>query len=168
MKRPALSPAIEDLVPHAGPMCLLARVRHWDAESIHCDAVIDSGDDHPLAIAGRLPATALIEYAAQAMAAHGRLVASAPAGSAPVAGRPAADNAAGPGPRPGRLAGLRAIHLACRWVTCNALDVRVQRLGGDDDSVLYDFTVHPGPATAADTSPPLASGRAVVILAPSS
>lgn len=151
-------PPVAALVPHAGPMCLLDRVIDWDAAGIRCEATV--GEAHPLQVDGRLPATSLIEYAAQAMAAHGRLIAGSPAGDP--AGDPATDEAGdGTGPRPGRLVGLRATELACRWVTERRLRIEVRRLGGDPANVLYGFEVF-GEAPRGEH--PLASGRAVVTL----
>ena len=73
--------AIAARIPHAGPMCLLDQAVSWDESRIECtafarpprhpDAAARSGPEasvaaHPLAQDGRLPATAAIEYAAQA------------------------------------------------------------------------------------------------------
>ena len=72
-------------IPHQGPMCLLDHVERWDAESIVCQATSHRSADHPLRAHGRLGSACGIEYAAQAMAVHGALVAS-DAHSAPSAG----------------------------------------------------------------------------------
>ena len=66
--------AIAARVPHAGAMCLLDSVVSWDEQHIECRAASHASPTHPLAQDGRLPATAAIEYAAQAMALHGCLV----------------------------------------------------------------------------------------------
>lgn len=131
---------VADLVPHSGPMCLLGRIVDWTDDRLRCTATI--ADGHPLAMDGRLPSTALIEYAAQAMAAHGRLVAGAT--TAP--------------PRPGMLVGIRSTTLAQRWVDARGLAITVERRSGDEVNVLYDFVV--GDAAG----PVLASGRAIVVL----
>jgi predicted hotdog family 3-hydroxylacyl-ACP dehydratase len=136
---PAAGP-VADLVPHSGPMCLLGEIVDWSDERLRCTAAIS--DSHPLAIDGRLPATALIEYAAQAMAAHGRLVAGAATAR----------------PRPGMLVGIRSTTLARRWVDARQLAITVERRSGDEVNVLYDFVV--GEAAG----PVLASGRAIVVL----
>ena len=54
----------------------LEQVTAWDEHRIEClGAGFSAGnEDHPLSCDGRLPSTAAIEYAAQAMALHGRLV----------------------------------------------------------------------------------------------
>lgn len=157
---PALAPPVASLVPHAGPMCLLERVLDWDADRIRCAATI--ADAHPLRDGERLPATALIEYAAQAMAAHGRLLALADAGANEAAG--AAVGTPAPGPKPGRLVGLRATELACRWVDHRRLMIDVRRLGGDAAGILYDFTVVG--SDAGSDAVTLATGRAFVALEP--
>ena len=158
------APPVASLVPHAGPMCLLDRVLDWDAERILCEASV--ADAHPLKAGGRLPATALIEYAAQAMAAHGRLLALAIA-----TGGNGADDGK---PTPGMLVGLRATDLSCRWVSHRRLAIEVRRLGGDVANILYGFEISgtdtPGTdmpgvdAGAAGQGVTLASGRAFVTL----
>lgn len=187
-RTPIAPPPVAGLVPHAGPMCLLDRVLDWDADQIRCEATVSG--PHPLKIGARLPATALIEYAAQAMAAHGRLLALAPAdegvgdrpdGERPEGGGPdRIDGSDGGLPTPGRLVGLRATDLNCRWVDHERLLVHVRRLGGDSTNVLYGFEVFgsdamtaPAEVGAAPSHPAtasegvaLASGRAFVTLEP--
>lgn len=68
-------------IPHAGRMCLLESVERWSRRDIHCVATSHRAPDNPLRSGDRLPISAGIEYAAQAMAVHGSLV--EPAGSAP-------------------------------------------------------------------------------------
>lgn len=72
------------LIPHSGDMCLLRRVHAFDDAMIECR--VDSHKDaaNPLRNAAGLPVSAGIEYAAQAMAAHGAL--SARDGSRPRSG----------------------------------------------------------------------------------
>jgi predicted hotdog family 3-hydroxylacyl-ACP dehydratase len=144
--------AIAARIPHADAMCLLDRVVSWDEDHIECtgDAHAGSaGAPHPLADRGRLPATAAIEYAAQAMALHGSLLQERAA---------AANGGRREPPRRGFLAGLRSVRLHCRWIAADrpALFVRVERFAGDDVQVLYDFEVRAGD--------PVAQGRAVVVL----
>lgn len=140
--------AIAARIPHAGAMCLLERVLRWDPAQLEClgRAASLEGSPHPLARGGRLPSVAAIEYAAQAMALHGRLVLEQ-----------AGDGGAGT-PTRGFLAGLRGVQVRGRWVTAGAtpLRVRVERFAGDALQVLYDFTV--------EADGPIASGRAVVVL----
>ena len=55
-------------------MCLLDSVEAWDADAIHCTAAAQ-GALHPLSREGAVPAIAAVEYAAQATAVHGSLLA---------------------------------------------------------------------------------------------
>ena len=41
---------IAGLIPHAGRMCLLARVDAWDARTIRCTATGHADADHPLLV----------------------------------------------------------------------------------------------------------------------
>lgn len=134
--------AIAARIPHHGTMCLLDSVDAWDAESIRCRARTHHDPANPLRDRGGLPATAAIEYAAQAMAVHGALV-------APTEGTP----------RAGYLASVRSVELNVAHLDgiAGELDVRAERLTGNDSQVLYRFTV-----CAAGTT--LVSGRATVIL----
>ena len=72
-------------IPHSGSMCLLERLEGWDAESIRCTTTTHSQADNPLRTESGLLAPNAIEYAAQAMALHGGLLAEE--GSAPSAPR---------------------------------------------------------------------------------
>jgi predicted hotdog family 3-hydroxylacyl-ACP dehydratase len=140
-------------------MCLLDRVLSWDGDHLECSAGLSlSTADHPLAQDGRLPATAAIEYAAQAMALHGRLMQEQAAEDAAAADPEGAASAPSQAPRRGFLAGLRSIHLHARWIGVDTplLTIRVERFAGDEVQVLYDFEVR--------GSGPIARGRAVVVL----
>ncbi|WP_423823909.1 hypothetical protein V5738_08070 [Salinisphaera sp. SPP-AMP-43] len=122
---------IAGLVPHAGAMCLLDEVIAWSADRIHCRAGIDAAAEHPLAGAEGVPATALIEYAAQATAAHGTLLARAER----QAGAPAAE---------GRLVALRSIELAAapaEIAAAGTLDIHAERLMADPAGSIYRFRV---------------------------
>jgi predicted hotdog family 3-hydroxylacyl-ACP dehydratase len=149
--------AIAARIPHAGAMCLLDRVISWDEQHIECAAfggAMINGSPHPLAQDGKVPATAAIEYAAQAMALHGRLVQEQlQADKADKANKAVQET-----PRRGFLAALRSVRLHCRWLEAGepALTVRAERFAGDAVQVLYDFEVR--------TTAPIAQGRAVVVL----
>jgi len=71
---------IESRIPHHGPMCLLDEVIGWDAERITCTSSSHRSADNPLRARGRLGIACGIEYAAQAMAVHGALIAALEAG----------------------------------------------------------------------------------------
>ena len=129
-------------LPHQGSMCLLDGVAGWNAQSIHCTASSHRLADHPLRAHGRLGAACGIEYAAQAMAAHGALLA-----------RDAAR------PRAGYLASMRSVslHVARLDDLAADLDVAAERLSGDEQTILYGFAVR-----AAGRL--LLEGRAAVLL----
>ena len=73
---------IERNIPHQGRMCLLDEVMEWDAQHIRCRSGTHRLPDHPLHSQGRLGVACGIEYAAQAMAAHGALAGMAGVASA--------------------------------------------------------------------------------------
>lgn len=129
-------------IPHQGDMCLLDAVVEWSADHILCRAVSHTDPIHPLRAAGRLGAAHGIEYAAQAMAVHGALVAGADAA-----------------PRQGYLTSVRGVSLHVERLDDldGALDVRAERLSGDVNNVLYRFTVAHGGRC-------LLEGRAAVVL----
>ena len=134
--------AIAARIPHQGSMCLLDAVLAWDSGQIHCRASSHRQPDNPLRAAARLGAACGIEYAAQAMAVHGALL--APAGAPP---------------RPGYLASVRSVQLAVDRLDDLAqdLDIVAERLSGDENNILYHFRVeHAGNL--------LLSGRAAVML----
>ncbi|BAL24087.1 hotdog family protein [Azoarcus sp. KH32C] len=134
--------AIAARIPHQGSMCLLAGVDEWNPDSIRCHATSHRDEANPLREDWGLPATSAIEYAAQAMAVHGALI--APPGDAP---------------RSGYLASVRSVELVVDRLdtVTTPLDIRAERLTGNDNQILYTFTV----AAAGVT---LVSGRAAVIL----
>jgi predicted hotdog family 3-hydroxylacyl-ACP dehydratase len=121
---------IAQLIPHAGPMCLLERVLHWDRERIVCEATNHRDTTHPLAHDGVLDATAAIEYAAQAMAVHGALLAATAV-------------MAGAEPKVGYLASVREV--VCRapylHTLAGALNIEATRLMGEESRVMYEFVV---------------------------
>ena len=134
---------IARLIPHSGAMCLLERVLEWDETRILCQATSHLLADNPLRTSSGLLATAAIEYAAQAMAVHGALLAQG----------------AGQAAMPGMLASARSVTLHCLRLDelMQPLDVRAERLAGDDRQLLYAFEV----SHAGD---PVATGRATVVL----
>ena len=68
--------AIARLVPHQGAMCLLDAVLAWTATSITCRATSHLSPANPLRHANRLGLLAGAEYAMQAAALHGGLLAA--------------------------------------------------------------------------------------------
>ncbi|MET3494788.1 hydroxymyristoyl-ACP dehydratase [Variovorax boronicumulans] len=130
-------------IPHSGSMCLLEQLDAWDADVIRCSTTTHRLPDNPLRTAGGLLSPNAIEYAAQAMALHGGLLA-----------------AEGSTPSAGFLATARNVRLAVARLDDihGALHVEARRLSGDERQVLYEFSVK------ADDNRMLAEGRAVVVL----
>ncbi|WP_365977619.1 hotdog family protein [Thiobacillus sp.] len=129
-------------IPHQGDMCLLDAVLEWSDTVIVCHAVSHTSPANPLRAEGRLGAAAGIEYAAQAMAVHGALIAG--------------DDAP---PRQGYLTSVRSVslHVGRLDDLPGALDVRAERLSGDGNHILYQFSLaHAGRC--------LLEGRAAVVL----
>ena len=133
-------------IPHAGAMCLLDSVSFWDAGRIICTATGHRRPDHPLRLGGRLGVAAGIEYAAQAMAVHGSLL---------------AEGAAAGKPPPGFLASARSVRLHVRWLDDIAADLCIEacQLAAGAQALAYAFEVH-----AADRL--LLAGRASILLRP--
>ena len=134
---------IAALIPHQGRMCLLARLLSWDAAHIHCSATSHRDADNPLRSASGLLASAAIEYAAQAAALHGGLLAQA----------------AGAGATPGYLASARGVefHRLRLDDLPGALDIKAERLAGDAHQLLYAFSVRHAGRVVVD-------GRLAVVL----
>jgi predicted hotdog family 3-hydroxylacyl-ACP dehydratase len=130
-------------IPHSGSMCLLERLEGWDADEIRCSTTTHRLADNPLRTAGGLLAPNAIEYAAQAMALHGGLLA-----------------AEGKTPSAGFLASARNVRMAVARLDDieGALQVQARRLSGDERQILYEFAVK------AEDGRMLAEGRAVVVL----
>lgn len=130
------------LIPHAGSMCLLDGVEQWDAQHIVCFSNSHLLEDNPLRREGFLAALHGVEYAAQAMAVHGGLLA----------------REAGEANPAGFLAALRDVQLHCERLDDKSAPLRIEatelmRSGG---SFIYEFSV-----TAAGSE--LLSGRLTVM-----
>lgn len=133
---------IARLVPHAGSMMLLDQVIGHDQQTIHCRAQLLPDDQHPLVRNGALPATALAEYGAQAMAVHGGLLAEP-----------------GTPPRPGRLVALGQLALSIDALAHpSTLDIHARCLSGDRAGQIYEFEI-------VDGDKSLARGRATIMFA---
>ncbi|MGH8441287.1 MAG: phosphotransferase [Nevskiaceae bacterium] len=64
---------IQGLIPHAGNMCLLESVEHWDENTVRCTSRTHLDTANPLRSRNGLLALHLVEYGAQATAVHGAL-----------------------------------------------------------------------------------------------
>jgi predicted hotdog family 3-hydroxylacyl-ACP dehydratase len=145
---------IEQHIPHKGRMCLLDEVLSWDAARIRCRSVTHRAPDNPLRAHERLGAACGIEYAAQAMAVHGALVAA----SAPLASTVSTSMRGTIGAAVGYLASVRNVALYVRRLDDLGPDLiaTAERVTGDARTVLYEFAVW-----AAER--PLLSGRASIV-----
>jgi predicted hotdog family 3-hydroxylacyl-ACP dehydratase len=130
---------IESRIPHRGRMCLLDEVIAWSDARVSCRSSTHREADNPLRAYGRLGIACGIEYAAQAMAVHGALVAP---------GSPAA----------GFLAAVRDV----RFHSLRLDDVQgdlicdAARMAGDASTALYEFELRSEAAL-------LLRGRATVV-----
>lgn len=133
---------IEAHIPHKGSMCLLDEVLRWDAARIVCRASSHRRADNPLRAHGRLGAACGVEYAAQAMAVHGAIIASC----------------AGTTARGGLLASVRNLVLQVSRLDDLEADLiaSAERLAGDEGSTLYEFTLSSGARE-------ILSGRASIV-----
>lgn len=133
---------IENHIPHKGDMCLLDTVLQWSPEQIHCRASSHRLATNPLRLNGRLGSACGIEYAAQAMAIHGALLAPA-------------DHP----PTQGYLTSVRETELLTERLDTlpGDLDITAERLSGDSSMVLYQFSI-------SSAGRPLLRGRASVML----
>lgn len=115
---------LRGLLPHAGGMFLLDRVIRHSEHDIECAARSHTSPDHPLRSDGQLSSLHLVEYAAQATAAHGALRTG--------------------GVRRGMLAALREIRLHVDRIDDIGADLTVHatlRMAQPAGS-LYEFRVH--------------------------
>lgn len=117
---------IARLIPHAGRMCLLDEVTAWDATTIRCLARSHRDPANPMRAGAELPALCGIEYAAQAMAVHGRL-------SSTVTEKP----------RAGYLASVSDVVCAVRRLDDldGDLVIEAEKRAGDEGRVQYGFTL---------------------------
>lgn len=145
---------IEQHIPHKGRMCLLDEVLSWDATRIRCRSSSHRAGDNPLRSHGRLGAACGIEYAAQAMAVHGALIAS----SAPLASTVSMSVRSSIGASVGYLASVRNVALHVRRLDDLEADLiaTAERITGDGRTVLYEFSVWGAPQL-------LLSGRASIV-----
>jgi predicted hotdog family 3-hydroxylacyl-ACP dehydratase len=133
---------IAAMIPHAGDMCLLDGVLYWDQDSIRCRTLMHRAARNPLRKAGHVSGICGIEFAAQAMAVHGRLAGGVDAK-----------------PRAGYLASVRDVR--CTQECLDRLEgdliVKAERLMGDEEQAIYQFALE---WAGSD----ILSGRAAVVL----
>ena len=119
--------AVAALLPQKDAMCLIDSVERYDATSIACATHRHRDEGNPLREDGRLSPLAGIEFAAQAMAAHGAL-------------------AGGGAPLGGWLARVRDCVVSCeRMDTLPApLTIEAERIAGGERALSYRFVITAG------------------------
>ncbi len=134
---------IANHIPHQGTMCLLQKVQTWNQDKIVCHANSHRALDNPLRAHGQLGIACGIEYAAQAMAVHGALL--APADSTR--------------PKVGYLVSVRSVTMAVTRLDDIEADLVITAscMMANESNMLYQFTV-----SANDKV--LLEGRAAVVL----
>jgi predicted hotdog family 3-hydroxylacyl-ACP dehydratase len=137
---------IESHIPHQGGMCLLNEVMNWNAARVQCRSSTHRDPANPLRAQDRLAAVCGIEYAAQAMAVHGALIASRIRTSQKTAGVA------------GYLASVRNVVLYVDRLDDVEGDLMAtaELVTGDERTVLYDFSVSGGERV-------LLAGRATIV-----
>jgi predicted hotdog family 3-hydroxylacyl-ACP dehydratase len=135
--------ALRRLVPHRGTMCLLDAIAAWDEAGITALALSHRTTRNPLRRHGLLPAVCGVEYALQAMAAHGAL-------------RAAGGRRAQPA---GYLTSLRGLDLAAERLddVAGPLLVTAEVLASESRGFVYRFAVDGGGRR-------LLAGQAAIIL----
>jgi predicted hotdog family 3-hydroxylacyl-ACP dehydratase len=124
--------ALADLLPQRDAMRMLDAVESYDAQSIVCTSARHADTANPLAEDGRLSPLAGIEFAAQAMAAHGALV-----------GLPAGGSARG------WLARVRDCVVQCERMDRlpTPLRIEAERIAAGEHALSYRFRISAGGAT---------------------
>jgi predicted hotdog family 3-hydroxylacyl-ACP dehydratase len=137
---------IERHIPHQGGMCLLDEVLMWNPGRVQCRSSTHRDIANPLRSRDRLAAVCGIEYAAQAMAVHGALIASRIT--------PSSQSAA----VAGYLASVRNVALFARRLDDVESDLvaAAELVTGDEHTVLYDFSV-------SGNERVLVAGRATIV-----
>lgn len=139
---PLTKPEICRLLPHTGDMCLLDAVQQWSDDEIVCSTSSHRDPANPLRCGDVLAAVSGVEYAAQAIGVHGRLVTRNET-------KPAA----------GFLASLRdvALHVDRLDDIADTLTIKVRRLADSGQGVMCEFII-----TASGRQ--LLTGRATLLL----
>lgn len=139
---------IATMIPHTGTMCLLDAVLGWDLRSIRCLSQRHTRLDNPLRRKdGTVSAACGIEFAVQAMAVHGFLIATD-------VGRPSE----------GYLVSLRDVRMSAALLkNCDSdLIIDAERLMGDEHGATYRFVL--GSVDRDGAGRELVRGRATVLL----
>lgn len=117
---------IKTLIPQQHAMCLLDSIEYWDGQRIICTSMQHRSAGNPLRTRNRLSSLHGIEFAAQAVAAHGGLLATGQ-------GRP----------RIGLLLSARdcVFHRGRLDDIEGPLVIEAEQMGNNDQTRLYRFKV---------------------------
>ncbi len=134
---------IRTLIPHTDSMCLLDGVIEWNGSSIVCVSNTHRDPANPLRRGETLSAVHAFEYAAQATAVHGGLLARSAGTTAP----------------PGYFAALRdaRLHVGRLDDLPSPLWIYATHLFGEAANVVYECRVSAGDL-------PVADGRVTIVL----
>lgn len=140
---------IANHIPHQGDMCLLKNVQAWDQDKIVCIANSHHAPDNPLRAHGQLGIACGIEYAAQAMAVHGALLAHMNHSQPAQAARP----------KVGYLVSVRGVTMYSSRLDDIEQDLIITAacIMASESNMLYEFSVSANHNT-------LLEGRAAVML----
>lgn len=118
------------MIPHAGAMCLLDGVLSWDDNTVVCQSRSHHNPLNPLIKNGKLSAIHAVEYAAQAMAVHGCLLA----------------RTKGEQLKPGYLAALKDVQLHVRYLhnLPEPLTIKAEQLMAGGGNLMYTLEVSAG------------------------
>ena len=133
--------ALAQLLPHGGAMMLLDGVEFWDGQRIICVSMQHRAPGNPLRTKAGLSSLHGIEFAAQAMAAHGALI-----------------RASAQRPRTGLLLSVRNCDFHVRRLDGfdSPLRIGAEQMGSSEEARMYRFQV-----TARDAM--LVEGRLTVL-----
>ena len=117
---------IESLIPQQGAMCLLDSIEYWNGQRIICTSMQHRSAGNPLRTRNALSSLHGIEFAAQAVAAHGGLTATGQAR-----------------PRVGLLLSARDCKFHRRKLDDieGALVIEAEQMGRNDQTRMYRFKV---------------------------
>ena len=137
---------IENIIPHAGSMCLNDSVLEWDEKSVLCQTQSHLKENNPLRKNNKLSSVHAIEYCAQAMAVHGGLLA-----------REKGEKLA-----PGYLAAVRNVNLFYDYLDDinNDLFIETTQLMAQGGNLMYEFKMY---FNQNDVESIVTAGRATVI-----
>jgi predicted hotdog family 3-hydroxylacyl-ACP dehydratase len=132
----AAFPDVAELLPHAGPMRLIARVLLHEPRRTVC-ALDPAASDLFRSADGRVPAWLALEWMAQCIAAHGGLLA----------------RASGAPPAPGMLVGAKRLELArAAFAPGDVLEVEACYAGGAGSLASFECALRAGVERVASGS----------------